>query len=150
MKRAFIITVLTMVSAALCAQDSIAIDIISFEYDEGGAIVKKEIIMQEDQEKSQETQRFSREQQKRGLEPNHENHLILGNSTENGIIKILLPNYTDYTERSLTIHHLSGILQYATTINDAISVIDLRNFPQGVYVATLTLDEEKEVLKVKR
>lgn len=145
-----IMAIVWLVPVLAWAQDSIAVDVIRFEYDEGGAIVRKEIIMEDGQEEYSEMKKSAKARKRNDLKSQQVNHLVLGSGTEVGIIKVLLPNYTDYTERSLTVHNLSGILQYTMAISDATSIIDLRHLPQGVYVATLMLDDEKEVRKVRR
>lgn len=145
-----IMAIVWLVPVLAWAQDSIAGDVIRFEYDEGGAIVRKEVIMEDGQEEYSEMKKSAKARKRNDLKSQQVNHLVLGSGTEVGIIKVLLPNYTDYTERSLTVHNLSGILQYTMAINDATSIIDLRHLSQGVYVATLMLDDEKEVRKVRR
>ena len=145
-----IMAIAWLVPISAWTQDSIAVDVISFEYDEGGAIVRKEIILEDCQEVYFEMKKSAKARNRNDLKSQQMNHLVLGSGTEVGIIKVLLPNYADYTDRYFTVHNLSGILQYTMAISDATSIIDLRHLPQGVYVATLMLDDEKEVRKVRR
>ena len=106
--------------------------------------------MEDCQEVYFEMKKSAKARNRNDLKSQQMNHLVLGSGTEVGIIKVLLPNYADYTDRYFTVHNLSGILQYTMAISDATSIIDLRHLPQGVYVATLMLDDEKEVRKVRR
>ena len=76
-----------------------------------------------------------------------DSHLSVDAGSDAGILKVNLPNYTDYSQRTLTVYHLSGIQQTSLTLNDAFSTIDLRHLPRGTYVAVLTLDGERETKK---
>lgn len=138
---------LAMLPTLSHAQDTLRACMISFEYGEGGAIVKENVITDEGKSREDNAEKQRQTQQKKSLGMIPDSHLSVGTGSDAGILKVNLPNYTDYSQRTLTVYHLSGIQQTSLTLNDAFSTIDLRHLPRGTYVAVLTLDGERETKK---
>ena len=135
------------------AQDTIKICMIYFEYDNEGAIVKENLVTEEevDKENDEEILEWKRWQTDRDSIQSKalSSHLSVGTGTNAGLVKIFLPDYASYNQRTLSIYSLSGIQQFSITINDAISTIDISNLPPATYIATLYLDEQRETKKFR-
>lgn len=148
MKRTLIIIISFLLPLLTDAQDTVRVSRIYFKHGYGGAIIKKEIIIDGEQGNDQKRVWRTRSKDENRFDQTKGKHLAIGSGTDAGIVKVVLPNYTDFKNRTLTIHSLSGIQFLSTSISAPFTTIDPRPFPSGVYIITLILDGEKEILRI--
>lgn len=149
-------------TGTLHAQDSLAVSTILFEYDDSGSIVLEEIVGEKKEaddsdeleallEKEGLMEQEDKQEQEKALNPRsglgQEEHLFISGSGGR-TVKVVLYDHEAFAECTLRIHTLSGAQVFTAPIEEAISTFSLNQLSPGIYVVSLTVDNERETKKV--